>query len=63
MKTPWTGERKNILDVNIFAITFYLFSEMGGKVMVSESTVHDSGMTITGTVEGGVFFREEFRKV
>ena len=63
MKKPWPSERKNILDINILAI-IYLFSEMGGKVMVSESTVHNSGMTITGTVEGnGVFLRAEFRKV
>jgi len=38
--------------------------EMGGKVMVTESTVHNYGMSVRGTVEGtACAFKEEFKKV
>jgi len=39
-------------------------AEMGGKVMVTESTVHNYGMSVCGTVEGtACAFKEEFKKV
>jgi len=39
-------------------------SEMGGKVMVTESTVHNYGISIRGTLEGtALSYREEFKKV
>jgi len=39
-------------------------TEMGGKVMVTESTMHNYGMSIRGTLEGtALSFREEFKKI
>jgi len=66
------GERTEIKDPwnCVFTVAkkadniFINRTEMGGKVMVVETTMHNYGMTIRGTVEGtALSFKEECKRV
>ena len=53
-----------MIENNYFLHNDSMVSEMGGKVMNTETTGHNYGFSLRGTIEGtAISFSEEFKKI